>query len=319
MGKFASIYPSDYVTQLRSLTVPGYAGYPGGVVALTRYVSANTLFGGANRANHLALALQKVASGGEAARLRSDSVGRVFSGQGMPDDIVFVLGLVNSYHDALAKDPVLAPYMKQQDFLQALCDDSFLGMDCIGFVGTYLAVSGVDPKYLGGRPLDFAGRFPPVQSLAAVDALSVLMLTNGMHIQIIDEVIERSDSKLVVDICQASSMKDHDESKGPQCNTRVSLTAGGGDFLPVEQFRAAKDGKTKWADYAASLAPNEKPSDNGYEMYLRKTMTQKNYHALGYQHGAIFQLSGGGDPANPVAGSVYIGTMAGLAGPVHRS
>ena len=40
-------------------------------------------------------------------------------------------------------------------------------------------------------------------------------------------------------------------------------------------------------------------------------MTVKNYQGLGYMGGAIFQLSGGGQPVNPVAGSVYVGTMTG--------
>lgn len=39
-------------------------------------------------------------------------------------------------------------------------------------------------------------------------------------------------------------------------------------------------------------------------------MTEPN-RKFGFRGGAIFQLGGDGEPANPVAGSVYIGVMKG--------
>ncbi|WP_054004860.1 hypothetical protein [Cypionkella psychrotolerans] len=308
MGLQAQLYPFHYVNRLRSLVVPGYTGYPGGVVAITRYVSANTLFGGANLASVLRQALATAGTAADRSTLAGEGVGRVFTGQGMPDDFVTVLSMVDRLAAPLAKNATLAPFFKQTDYLQAMLDASVLGQDCIGFVGTYLATAGIEAGYVGRRPLDYAAKFKPVGKLADVDVGSVLMLTNGMHIQIVDWIWERSERQLVIDICQASSMKDHDDSKGPQCNARVTLTAGGGDFLPIEKFRAAKDSKSDWAAYAAEEA---NPTDNGYEMYLRKKMTQHGT-ATGYLNGAIFQLSGGGTPGNPVAGSVYAGTLPGL-------
>ena len=308
MGVQAQLYPFHYVNRLRSLVVPGYTGYPGGVVAITRYVSANTLFGGANLASVLRQALASAGTAADRSTLAGEGVGRVFTGQGMPEDFVTVLSMVDRLAAPLAKNATLAPFFKQTDYLQAMLDASVLGQDCIGFVGTYLATAGIESGYVGRRPLDYAANFKPVRQLAQVDVGSVLMLTNGMHIQIVDWVWERSERQLVIDICHASSMKDHDDSKGPQCNARVTLTAGGGDFLPIEKFRAAKDSKSDWAAYAAVEA---NPTDNGYEMYLRKTMTLHGT-ATGYLNGAIFQLSGGGTPGNPVAGSVYAGTLPGL-------
>jgi hypothetical protein len=308
MGLQAQLYPFHYVNRLRSLVVPGYTGYPGGVVTITRYVSANTLFGGANLASVLRQALASAGTAADRSTLAGEGVGRVFTGQGMPEDFVTVLSMVDRLAAPLAKNATLAPFFKQTDYLQAMLDASVLGQDCIGFVGTYLATAGIESGYVGRRPLDYAAKFKPVRQLAQVDVGSVLMLTNGMHIQIVDWVWERSERQLVIDICQASSMKDHDDSKGPQCNARVTLTAGGGDFLPIEKFRAAKDSKSDWAAYAAVEA---NPTDNGYEMYLRKTMTLHGT-ATGYLNGAIFQLSGGGTPGNPVGGSVYAGTLPGL-------
>lgn len=309
MGLQAQLYPFQYVNQLRSLVIPGYTGYPGGVVAITRYVSANTLFGGANLASVLRQALATAGTAADRSTLAGAGVGRVFTGQGMPEDFITVLSMVDRLAAPLAKNATLAPFFKQTDYLQALLDASVLGQDCIGFVGTYLATAGIEAGYVGRRPLDYAARFKPVRKLADVDVGSVLMLTNGMHIQIVDWIWERSERQLVIDICQASSMKDHDESKGPQCNARVTLSAGGGDFLPIEKFRAAKDSKSDWSAYAATTAT---PTDNGYEMYLRKQMTVHG-RATGYLDGAIFQLSGGGTPGNPVSGSVYAGTLPGMS------
>ena len=289
--------------------VPGYTGYPGGVVAITRYVSANTLFGGANLASVLRQALATAGTAADRSTLAGEGVGRVFTGQGMPDDFVTVLSMVDRLAAPLAKNATLAPFFKQTDYLQAMLDASVLGQDCIGFVGTYLATAGIEAGYVGRRPLDYAAKFKPVGKLADVDVGSVVMLTNGMHIQIVDWIWQRSERQLVIDLCQASSLEGHDDSKGPQCNQRVTLTAGGGDFLPIEKFRAAKDGKSDWAAYAATTTT---PTDNGYEMYLRKQMTVHG-RATGYLDGAIFQLSGGGTPGNPVSGSVYIGTLPGMS------
>ncbi|WP_426038178.1 hypothetical protein [Cypionkella sp. TWP1-2-1b2] len=276
MGLQAQLYPFHFVERLRSLVVPGYTGYPAGEVSITRYVSANTLFGGANLASVLRQALAAAGTAADRSTLAGAGVGRVFTGQGMPEDFVTVLSMVDRLAAPLAKNATLAPFFKQTDYLQAMLDASVLGMDCIGFVGTYLATAGIEAGYVGRRPLDYAARFKPVGKLAQVDVGSVLMLTNGMHIQIVDWVWERSERKLVIDICQASSMEavgttTNNDYKGPQCNARVTLMAGGGDYLPIEKFRAAKDSKSDWAAYAKEAA---NPTDNGYEMYLRKTMTQ---------------------------------------------
>ena len=104
MGLQAQLYPFHYVNRLRSLVVPGYTGYPGGVVAITRYVSANTLFGGANLASVLRQALATAGTAADRGTLADAGVGRVFTGQGMPDDFVTVLSMVDQAGGAAGEE-----------------------------------------------------------------------------------------------------------------------------------------------------------------------------------------------------------------------
>ena len=322
----ASFYPSDYVRYLRSLVVPGYAGYDGGVVAITQYSSANQMFGGAQASRFLAAQLWKVATAAEKTFLDSEPAGRVWSGQGMGPDFVTILTIVMAHRAELATVPELKRYMDQTDYLQALCDAAFLGMDCIGFVGTYTATCGIDAGYKGRTPLAFAPEWSFVQTLKQVTDLSIIMLTNGLHIQIIDRIITEIDRKpeapppqsVTVDICQSSHHKTEEKSRGPQCNRGVVITAGGGDYTPVETFRAQRTSKSEWDKYVATLPPAEQakadrtsPNDGGYQGYLRKHLTEHS-RAKGYMGGAIFKIAGNGTPPNPVAQSIYIGVMPGL-------
>ena len=95
---------------------------------------------------------------------------------------------------------------------------------------------------MGRRPLDYAYLFRPVKSLDEIDDLAIVMLTSGVHIQIIDCVNDLSGNTLDVDLCQSSS-------GGPQTNEGVTIHAGGGDYLPVEQFRSALANQTYIGDY----------------------------------------------------------------------
>ena len=105
-----------------------------------------------------------------------------------------------------------------------------------------------------------------------------------------------------VDLCQSSS-------GGPQCNLGVTIRSGGGGYLPVEEFRRALNDKARFdAVNAERQQRGEKPLNRaGYEMYLRSIMTKPNT-AFGYCGGAIFTITATGEPRNPVAGSVYIGS-----------
>ncbi len=311
MARIALLSPREYVDLLHALPVPGYTGYPEGLVAVTSYMSANPQFGGGKggnaKAGRLNGLLQSLTKGKPEAYLTGQpGYGRVFSGQGLPMDIAIVMSLVNANRDALAKDPTFKDYFKVGDFLQAMADDGVFGIDCIGFVGTYLVQSGLEPKYVGRRPLDFAGLFKPVKSLDQVRPNSVVMLTNGLHIQMIDAV-RPANGGLMVDLCQSTK-------GGPQVNVGVSLTQphSGGSYLPVDEFRKANANKTYQADWEADnrarQAAGSKARD--YESFLREKMTAKG-RQFGYLGGAIFQLGGNGAPGNIVSGSVYVGVVDG--------
>jgi hypothetical protein len=319
VNNIAQFSPAEYVSRLHNLVVPGYKGYEGGIVALSSYSSANTMFTGAgsdtakNR-NAFRAALNEIVKGKpEAAFVASEACGRVFSGQGMPDDIIAVWATVVKYEGEYRKQAALKKFFEKADYLQAMADGGCIGMDCIGFVGTYLAAAGVTTNYPGGVPLSYSSddRFPLVSSVADIGANSVVMLTNGMHIQIIDEVTSRKENQVTVDLCQSAS-------GGPQTNSNVTISAGGGSYLPVDEFRGKMAAARARGEFESGFLGEWTGPDSGklnaYEGYLRRTMTQQG-KSLGWKGGAIFQLGAGMDmgvnPANPVSGSVYVGTMKG--------
>jgi hypothetical protein len=302
----AQLSAYDFYCKLMNLTVPGYQGYPGGLVSVSTYLSANPSFGGNGKAAILRAALQGLAKAPEDVLLtRSAGFGRVFTGQGSRDDMVAAMQLVGRSQDKLKANRDLAGFFSQKDFLQAMVDGKCFGLDCIGFVGTYLVDAGLEDAYTGRRPLDFADVFPPVKSLDEVKDLSVVMLTNGLHVQMIDTVNERGDGYIKVDLCQSSS-------GGPQCNCGVTIRSGGGDYLPVEEFRQALADKRYAADHADDNAARQRAGQQprDYETYLRARLKRPNT-ASGYRGGSIFQLHADGDPKNPVGGSVYVGVARG--------
>jgi len=308
MNNVAQFAPYEYVQKLHALTVPGYTGYPGGVVEITKYLSANPMFGGRpdSPAAILSTELQRIIrSKPEASLTKAPGFDRVFTGQGSRDNIINAMSIVNKYQAEFKAVSTLAKYFKTGDFLQEMCDDACFGLDCIGFVGTYLVDAGLETTYTGRRPLDFTALFQPVKSLAEITDYSVVMLTSGLHIQMIDTVNERKSDSIVVDLCQSTK-------GGPQTNEGVTIRSGGGDYLPVEQFRAALNSK----QYAQENADdNEVRKQQGlktrdYETYLRAKLTVGG-KLFGFCGGAIFQLSKNGDPANTVGGSVYVGSAKG--------
>ncbi len=275
MHNIAQFRPHEYVNKLWNLVVPNYVGYPGGLVSLTTYLSANSLFGGASTANNLFGLIRKIVKDKpESAVVAPANFGRVFSGQGMPGDIVAAMSIVNKYQDAFRKEATLKKFFEKTDFLQAMVNGGCFGHDCIGFVGTYLAEAGVTPGYEGRRPLDYLSFFKPVTKLDDIGPRSVVTLTNGMHIQMIDELTEFHANYIKVYLCQSSS----GDEAGPQCNAGVTLSAGGGDYLPVEEFRAALAAKTYQSEFEADNAARKSRGEQPrvYEMYLRAKLTQPN-------------------------------------------
>ena len=302
MNSIAQFSPYEFYRKLMNLQVPGYEGYPGGAVSISEYVSANAMFGGNSNAAVLSAALYRIAKANNETSVTSrPGFDRVFTGQGSRGNFVAAMSLIDQYSDDFKAVPKLTKYFAQADFLQAMIDDKCFGLDCIGFVGTYLVDAGLEASYVGRRPLDYAAIFKPVKDLSQVNPNSIVMLTNGLHIQMIDTVNERGNGFIKVDLCQSSK-------GGPQCNVDVTIRSGGGNYLPVDEFRQAlatkRYAQQHQADNAQRKQQGQQPRD--YETYLRAILTQSNT-AFGYCGGAIFSLSATGEPANPVGGSVYIG------------
>jgi hypothetical protein len=167
-----------------------------------------------------------------------------------------------------------------------------------------MVAAGLKASYPEYRPLDYSADFKPVKSLNDVTDYSVVMLTNGLHIQMIDTVNERGHDYIRVDLCQSTK-------GGPQRNRGVTIRSGpsGGDYLPVQEFRNALNDKAKLDALNAERAQRgENPLNKaGYEGYLRSKLTIPNTR-FGYCGGAIFTITATGDPQNIISGSVYIGT-----------
>jgi hypothetical protein len=306
----ARISPAEYVDKLHNLRVPGYTGEPSGRVSISTYLSANSAFGGAANANVLAINLKKIAAAHNENAINQPGFWLIFSGQGSRDNFVAAMGIINQYQDEFKKVKELAKYFKTNNFLQAMIDDKCFGLDCIGFVGGWVVEACLEGSYVGRRPLDYAGLFKPVKSLDEVGDNAVVMLTNGMHIQLIDEVKSRDGKKsIVVDLCQSTS-------GGPQRNVSLTIHSGGGSYLPVEEFRKTLNTKQYDADWQADNQDRQdkKLPPRDYESYLRARLTQSNTQ-FGYGGGAIFTIAADGNPRNPVAGSVYIGSAGVTVGP----
>jgi hypothetical protein len=302
MNSIAQMSPYEFCRKLMNLTVPGYEGYPGGAVAISEYLSANTMFGGNSNAGVLAAAFSQIAKANNQSAVTSPpDFSRVFTGQGSCDNFIAAMSFINQFKDKFKAVPGLKKYFDKEDFLQAMVDDKCFGLDCIGFVGNYLVEAGLEASYVGRRPLDYAAVFKPVKSLAEVKPYGVVMLTNGMHIQMIDTVNERGNGFIKVDLCQSSS-------GGPQCNVGVTIRGGGGDCLDVDKFRAAVLSKslTKENDDDNETRKQQGLKPRDYESYLRSKFTTPNT-AFGFGGGAIFTVTATGEPGNPVSGSVYIG------------
>jgi hypothetical protein len=230
-------------------------------------------------------------------------MGRLFTGQGPRDHFIAALELINKYRDKFKAAPALKKYFAKDDFLQEMLDDACMGLDCVGFVGTYMVEAGLESGFERRVPLGYAVPFPLVKKLDDVQSGSVVMLTSGLHIQLVDVVTDRGSDYIKVDLCQSTE-------GGPQCNVGVVIKSGGGDYLPVEQFRAARDSNSKEAEWKEDNKKRGK--ERNYETYLRAIMTEHN-HKTGYLGGAIFNSTSTGNPPNPigVSGSVYIGCVPG--------
>jgi hypothetical protein len=303
MNTVADFPPSDFVDYLTGLQIPDYKGYPDGMVEVTQYQSGNPMFGGkaGSPASVLHNAVIQVAHAKKDTSLFSlPGFDVVFNGQGSMDNFIAAMAFINKYQDDFKKIPALKKYFTQADFLQAMANDACFGLDCIGFVGNYLVESGLENSFVKRRPLDYTAIFPPVKKLDDVKDLSVVMLTNGLHIQLLEKVTYRDPGYIQATLCQSTA-------GGIQVNYAVTIRPGPGNYLPVEAFRAAMNNPDVKKEYEADKAAGKTTAD--LETYLRRKMTQSGVQ-FGYLAGAIFNTTHTGYVPNPpgVSGSVYIGT-----------
>jgi len=314
VNPIAAFSPTDYVFMLDNLQIPDYQG----PVRLRSYLSANQSFDGNEAAKNLYRLMKKIAEGkSQIALMKDPEFHRVFEGQGSIDNTIKAMTVINQLQDEFKKEVSLAKYFQEPNFLQAMIDEKgkgkkLFGLDCIGFVGTYLVESGVLPFYPSLYPIDYTNFFQPIKSFNELkdDQPAVVMKTDGQHIQIIDSVVERHANTIRVALCQSSS-------GGPQVNHPTTIVSGGGDYLDIKKFRYAKQHpeETYGADWAADNAARDKGKERSYESFLRAEKfrlipnTQK-----GYLEGAIFKIQGDGSTPNPVPGSIYIGVLKGQTG-----
>ena len=101
--------------------------------------------------------------------------------------------------------------------IEAMIDDRFFGMDCIGFTANFLRWLGEWSEYKGATPAQWA-QWHCTQNVGKASEIKPLdFLIWGGHIAIVDWVWGLSDDKTVkVDVCQSSA-------GGPQCNEYALL------------------------------------------------------------------------------------------------
>lgn len=231
-----NLAPSAFV---QSLLSPGLETAQG-PVSLARYVSgvepgrATACWGALNHALHDGHSALGDRPGLRAliqlrdriAARRAPSWRRVFTGQGEVAHLQAVWAFMLEHRDWLAQlehrgeRPFEAYFCIGGHPIQAMVADGLFGYDCLGFVGNYLVQAGLRevypecevrgyPRHLGLRPLETVAEIEPLTLLAWTR-------TGTQHIAVVDRIVERSRSSVVVDLCQSSR-------GGPQHNRRVRL------------------------------------------------------------------------------------------------
>jgi hypothetical protein len=264
--RLAFVAPSRYVDELCNPGLDTSAG----PVALSAYVSGRLrsplaaavlqqldrqMDGGEPSSDHAGAladlrALRQQVRGGS-GEVRESNWRRVFTGQGLPVNLVAVWEFVLSHRSFLESLPPLraaadgrgrdraprdytwAAWFARGHAVRAMVADGVFGHDCLGFVGTYLCRAGIESGYPERSVAQYATQagLIPVTALDEVRPLSLLLWPGAagdtQHIALIDRVHgfvegEHGQRRLRVDLCQSSV-------GGPQCNRRVLIAAAGGE------------------------------------------------------------------------------------------
>lgn len=176
--------------------------------------------------------------------VRASNWRRVFSGQGTPENIIEVMNFIVEHRALLAavvdrtgQSPIAryARLTSGSEMLRAMVRDEVFGLDCLGFVGTYLVWCGIAARYPEWDQLAYITRmhFEAVDELDAIDARCIVMWLDEVdtqHIGFIDAVTSRTDGHIRVNFCQSSR-------GGPQINvgarlarTDLFFTANGANY-----------------------------------------------------------------------------------------
>jgi len=303
----ADIPPREFVKDLKD---PGIWWPPlNDYVKISRYLCSLKGDGGNDKADQLKKAISTIVRGtpDEATinRIGALEWGRVFTGQGKPDNFAAVISILCDYADQFKayKDPsgkaIFAEYYKKDKPIQAMVDDAMLGLDCIGFVGRYIEEAKIWPNYKGLYPRQYLTFFPPIQNIGDMEPVCVLVWINGSHIAVIDAIQYIADwanpQYAVVDICQSSDDKTDatGEARGPQLNKGVRLQVTSSSWLDFGAYGKAVDGKNFTEDELKEQ---------------RKKYMSAQASSSGFGGGLMFSVQHG-KPVPPVPGTVYVGKM----------
>lgn len=220
------------------LTSPGLSA-KAGTIPLTRYLCQTPKNGGNDNAVSLIGPLRWMKDGGNGATMNTliggTAIDLALKGQGAGSTFIAIWDFMCRNKEQLKKihvkqlnGNVYDLYFKNQSDKTAITNmvrDRFFGIDCIGFVGTFLVYTGEWEKYKGATPDQWPDWHCTVKVNSAKDIkpLDFLIFVGQGHIAIVDWVHGMADATSVkVDICQSSS----GEKIGPQCNENVILKEG---------------------------------------------------------------------------------------------
>ncbi len=172
---------------------------------------------------------------------------RVFSGQGTYENIKEVMNFIVIHREILravtfrAGTSPFEPYLDAPPLaaLQRMVTDNIFGIDCLGFVGTYLVACGVEPRYPEYTQAQYCGlHFRGVNSLDEIDVRCVVLWLDGgtPHIGVIDSVTSRNSRSITVNLCHSTT----GARNGPQTNPGVRLEPTGGSPYDGEFGRCSR-------------------------------------------------------------------------------
>lgn len=238
----ATYLPYHFVDYLTDPGLPTTAGH----IPLNQYLCKNRWNGGNDSAHSLLGKLRWMKDGGNGPTMNSliggGKVDLALKGQGSGETFIQIWEFMFRNKEQLKKLKVEACGRRKRDdidtkvvlktgnvydlyfknrtdkaAIQAMIEDRFFGIDCIGFAANYLMYNGEWQEYKGAEPHQWPQWHCKEKVSNAEDIKKLDFLLWDGHIALVDWIWQRIDDRTVeVDVCQSSS-------GGPQCNVRVHL------------------------------------------------------------------------------------------------